>query len=90
MTKTTMLFINLLSLVAPTLWVILAGALGFSAGAYGPRLFKKFKDDYFAGSANPADAKKVSRRNAASRVANTPKTAPNSRARGNGRKRSAS
>lgn len=85
-----MLFINLLSLVAPTLWVVLAGALGFSVGAYGPKLFKKIKDDYFASTANPADAKKVSRRNAASRVANTPKAAPDPTSRGRGRKRSSS
>ena len=35
--KTAMipLFLNLLSLIAPTLWVLAAGALGIGVGAYG-------------------------------------------------------
>lgn len=89
MTK-MMLFMNLLSLVAPTIWVIVAGAFGFSIGAYGPQLFKRFKYDSNASLSNPSDAKKVSRRNSASRVANSGKSASRSSSGGRGRKRSSS
>lgn len=43
--KTAMipLFLNLLSLIAPTLWVLASGALGIGIGAYGPRLVARFK-----------------------------------------------
>lgn len=44
--KTAMipLFLNLLSLIAPTLWVLLAGAMGIGVGAYAPRLLRQLKD----------------------------------------------
>lgn len=83
----TMIFLNLLSLVAPTIWVIVAGALGFSVGAYGPQLFKRFKYDSNASSSNSGDAKKVSRRNSASRIANSGKSASRSASSRAGRKR---
>lgn len=87
---TKMLFLNLLSLVAPTLWVLVAGALGFSVGAWGPKLFNKFKNDSFTSTLNSSNAGKVSRRNAASRAANPSKRKKNSTSSGTRRKRPAS
>jgi len=37
------LFINLLAALAPTIWVILAGALGVGVGAYGRNKFMASK-----------------------------------------------
>ena len=88
MTK-PMLFVNLLSLIAPTLWVVAAGALGFSVGAYGPRLFNRIKNDCLTRSSNPANAKALPRRNASRRAANPRKSAARTTSRRNGRKRPA-
>jgi hypothetical protein len=83
-----MLFLNLLSLVAPTLWVLVAGALGFSVGAWGPNLLKKFKNDSLTSTLNPSNAGKIPRRNAASRATNPSKRKKNPPSGGTRRKRS--
>jgi len=41
--KAAMIFVQLLSLIAPSVWIFIAGALGFTVGAYGPTIIGKFK-----------------------------------------------
>lgn len=81
------IFINLLSFIAPTVWVVIAGALGFSAGAYGPKLLQRFKNDRFANPLNPSNAATIPKRRAPRRAANSRRTAPRPSASGAGRKR---
>ena len=87
--KTAMipLFLNLLSLIAPTLWVLGSGALGIGIGAYGPRLLKHFRHDHLARPTNSKNAAKVPKRSAARRPGGTVKAKPCASASGNGRKR---
>jgi len=87
--KTAMipLFLNLLSLIAPTLWVLASGALGVGIGAYGPRLINRLKHDRIARPTNSTNAAKVPKRSAARRLSRSAKAKPNPSSRGNGRKR---
>ena len=87
--KTAMipLFLNLLSLIAPILWVLASGALGIGIGAYGPRLFNHFKHDRLARPTNPKNAAALPQRGAARRAGGSRKTKPRPAASGNGRKR---
>lgn len=86
-TKATMIFLNLLSFVAPTAWVLIAGALGFSVGAYGPRLLTRFKNDCFTRTQHPTDAATLPRRRTPSRPANPRRAASRPAASRSGRKR---
>ena len=89
--KTAMipLFLNLLSLIAPTLWVLGSGALGIGIGAYGPRLLKRLKHDRPSRSANSNNATALPQRGAARRTGGPRKTKPRSAASGARRKRPA-
>jgi len=88
--KTAMipLFLNLLSLIAPTLWVLGSGALGIGIGAYGPRLFKRLKHDHFARSSNSVNAAKVPKQRPTRRAGGARKTASRTTPSRTGRKRS--
>jgi len=88
--KTAMipLFLNLLSLIAPTLWVLASGALGIGIGAYGPRLLKHFKHDRLTRPANPKNAAALPERGAARRAGGARKAAPRPAPSRTGRKRS--
>ena len=87
--KTAMipLFLNLLSLIAPTLWVLASGALGIGIGAYGPRLLKRLKHDRLARPTNSKNAAALPQRGAARRVGGACKTKPRFAASGARRKR---
>lgn len=89
--KTAMipLFLNLLSLIAPTLWVLAAGALGIGVGAYGPRVFQKFKHDSFTYRPDSENAAAVPKRSTSRRPSRPVKAKPHSATRRNGRKRPA-
>jgi len=76
MTPKMVIFVNLLSLIAPTVWVVAAGAIGFSLGKFGPSLLQKFKNDSTSSSKHPGNATKVSRRRAARRAPSASKTKP--------------
>ena len=83
------LFLNLLSLIAPTLWVLASGALGIGIGAYGPRLFAHLKNDRFTRPTNPKNAAALPQRGAARRAGGARKTKPRAAASGARRKRPA-
>lgn len=83
------LFLNLLSLIAPTLWVLASGALGVGIGAYGPRLLTRLKNDSLANPSNPHHAKAVSKRGTSRRAGSPRKAAPRPTASGARRKRPA-
>ena len=83
------LFLNLLSLIAPTLWVLASGALGIGIGAYGPRLLKHFKNDRLTRPTNPKNAAALPQRGAARRAGGPRKTKPRVAASGPRRKRPA-
>jgi len=87
--KTAMipLFLNLLSLIAPTLWVLASGALGIGIGAYGPRLFNYFKHDRLARPTNSKNAAALPQRGAARRAGGACKTKPRPTASGPRRQR---
>lgn len=87
--KTAMipLFLNLLSLIAPTLWVLASGALGIGIGAYGPRLLKHFRHDHLARSSDSHPATAISKRNSARGAGGARKSASRPSSSGNGRKR---
>lgn len=89
--KTAMipLFLNLLSLIAPTLWVLASGALGVGIGAYGPKLLARLKNDSLANPSNPNHAKALPQRGAARRTGGPRKTKPRPAASGPRRKRPA-
>ena len=76
MTPKMVIFVNLLSLIAPTVWVVAAGALGFSIGKFGPSLLQKFKNDRTSSFKYPGNATKVSRRRAARRTSSAGKAKP--------------
>lgn len=88
--KTAMipLFLNLLSLIAPTLWVLGSGALGIGVGAYGPRLLKHFRHDHIARPTNSKNAAALPQRGAARRPSGTVKAKPRPAPGRTGRKRS--
>lgn len=87
--KTAMipLFLNLLSLIAPTLWVLASGALGVGIGAYGPKLLARLKNDCVTRTANPANAAEIPQPGAARRISRPRKTKPRIAPRRPGRKR---
>lgn len=87
--KTAMipLFLNLLSLIAPTLWVLAAGALGISVGAYGPKLLKRFQNDSLTSASNSANAGTLPKRRPSRRPSRPVKTKPRISPRRDGRKR---
>ena len=76
MTPKMVIFVNLLSLIAPTVWVVAAGALGFSIGKFGPSLLKKFKNDSFTNPVNSTNAAKVSQRSTSRRPPSAGKAKP--------------
>ena len=68
------LFVNFLSLIAPSMWVVIAGALGFSAGAYGPKLLQRFKHDHLSNLVSSGTVPKVSKQQRPRRAANSFRT----------------
>ena len=89
--KTAMipLFLNLLSLIAPTLWVLGSGALGIGIGAYGPHLLNRLKNDCLTRPTNSKNAAALHQRSAARRAGGARKTKPRPAASGPRRKRPA-
>jgi len=87
--KTAMipLFLNLLSLIAPTLWVLASGALGVGIGAYGPKLLARLKNDCASNSADPDDAAEIPKRGASRRAGGPRKAASRTAPSRSGRKR---
>jgi hypothetical protein len=87
--KTAMipLFLNLLSLIAPTLWVLASGALGVGIGAYGPKLLARLKNDCAPSTTNPDHAATLPQRGASRRASRPRKTKPRIAPRRPGRKR---
>jgi len=78
MTPKMVIFVNLLSLIAPTVWVVVAGALGFSIGKFGPALLQKFKNDRSTNPSNSRNATALPKRSTSSRTSSARRTAPRS------------
>lgn len=85
-----MIFLNLLSAIAPTIWVVVAGALGVGVGAYGPKLFTKLKNDSLTRTINPRNAKTLPRKRTPCRASSARRSSPSSASRRAGRKRASS
>jgi hypothetical protein len=90
MTSKMVVFVNLLSLVAPSIWVVASGVLGFSIGRFGPNILQKLKNDRSASSKHSSGSKVLHGKHSSRRTRSFRKASPNPPARRNGRKRPSS
>jgi len=81
------ILLNFFSFIAPTIWVVIAAALGFSVGAYGPKLLHRFKHDHLSYFTDSGTLPTVPKPQRTRRPTGSRRSAPNSSSNKQRRKR---